>query len=292
MFDTRKRPNTKFGLETKDEMCLEFLFYYPAFRLAPGDGTMSNCGIFFDRRSQRGITTCGPASRRSSFLGNVSNPSFNDTQGTPGKFGDDPASCQRAAPTVAGSEPTTTPEESNLCFPGEVTVQLKSGELRHMKDVQIGDEVYVGNGQYSAVFMFTHKLHNRMETFVELETAKGVISLTPSHYMYANGVAVPARNVKVGDTVEDGESNRILVRRIRRVSLRGLYNPQTVHGDIVVNGIRASTYTTSVAPSVAHALLSALRALRNMFGLTTSVLDGGADGAACTLRSFTSVLPH
>ncbi len=40
---------------------------------------------------------------------------------------------------------------------------------------------------------------------------------------------------------------------------RGLYNPQTAAGDIVVDGFVASTYTTFASPRAAHALLAPLR---------------------------------
>ncbi len=35
----------------------------------------------------------------------------------------------------------------------------------------------------------------------------------------------------------------------------GLFNPHTLQGDIVVNGIKASSYTAVVAPTPAHSLL-------------------------------------
>jgi hypothetical protein len=35
----------------------------------------------------------------------------------------------------------------------------------------------------------------------------------------------------------------------------GLFNPHTLQGDIVVNGIKASFYTAVVAPTLAHSLL-------------------------------------
>ena len=41
----------------------------------------------------------------------------------------------------------------------------------------------------------------------------------------------------------------------------GLYNPHTMTGDIVVDGVLTSTYTDAVAPSLAHALLWPVRML-------------------------------
>ena len=51
----------------------------------------------------------------------------------------------------------------------------------------------------------------------------------------------------------------------------GLYNPQTVAGDIFVDGVLASTYTTAVEPELAHALLTPLRAAFRAMGVGVSV---------------------
>lgn len=57
----------------------------------------------------------------------------------------------------------------------------------------------------------------------------------------------------------------------------------------MVNGVRASTYTMAVEPSVASTLLAPLRALFRVAGLTTTALDGGADRLAALLPSGASV---
>lgn len=44
------------------------------------------------------------------------------------------------------------------------------------------------------------------------------------------------------------------------------FNPQTLDGDILVDGIVTSTYTTAVAPRVARAVLSPLRLLYTLDG--------------------------
>jgi hypothetical protein len=41
----------------------------------------------------------------------------------------------------------------------------------------------------------------------------------------------------------------------------GLFNPNTLHGDVVVNGVLTSTYTDSLAPSLWHAALWPLRGI-------------------------------
>ena len=63
----------------------------------------------------------------------------------------------------------------------------------------------------------------------------------------------------------------------------GLYNLQTLHGDVVVGGLRASTYTTAVDPAVAHRLLWPLRAVFEAVGVYTTALDKGAAPALAAL---------
>jgi len=78
-------------------------------------------------------------------------------------------------------------------------------------------------------------------------------------------------NVEAGSTIVVGVS---------AVSAKGLYNPQTVQGDVIVNGIVSSTYTTTVEPKAAHAFLAPMRALFRVAGMSTSVFDNGADKVA------------
>jgi Hint module len=59
----------------------------------------------------------------------------------------------------------------------------------------------------------------------------------------------------------------------------GLFNPQTLHGDVVVDGLRASSYTTAVEPAVAHRLLWPLRVLFERTGRYARWLDGGGSAA-------------
>lgn len=54
------------------------------------------------------------------------------------------------------------------------------------------------------------------------------------------------------------------IGRVERVFFElamGLYSPVTAHGDVVVDGVVASCYTTSVRAQAAHAFLAPIRAL-------------------------------
>lgn len=152
---------------------------------------------------------------------------------------------------------------ASLCYPAKATVELGEGQLKRMDELEVGDVVQVGD-EFSPVFGFTHRMPLVSQDFIELTTGSGYrIALTKGHFLYVNDQLRPAAEVRKFDRLRlvDGETS---VERIEVVRKTGLYNPQTLHGDIVVNGVVASTYTTSVEPKTAHALLLPLRVLWNL----------------------------
>ena len=126
--------------------------------------------------------------------------------------------------------------------------------------------------------MFTHKLKVGEFEFVAIRTETGnVIRLTPGHYLPLNGMYLPASDAKVGDMVQLADDSLSRIAQVRMVKGVGLFNPQTKHGDIVVDGVRASTFTNVVHRNMAHAMLAPLRLARDMLGLNMKLLEGGAD---------------
>jgi len=151
------------------------------------------------------------------------------------------------------------------CFPGNARVCLKNGEYTTMDKLSIGDEVQVGQGEYSEVFLFTHSLSDAKVTFVKIQSKGGhTICLTPCHMIYVNGELITADMVKPGDFVETLTNSRDVVLQVTRESGVGLYNPHTLSGDLMVNDYHVSTYTKAVSPTLAHALLSPLRFMYKM----------------------------
>ncbi|PXF40815.1 Sonic hedgehog protein [Gracilariopsis chorda] len=174
------------------------------------------------------------------------------------------------------AEATAEDDDGSTCFPADTTVELEDGSVKEMAQVNIGDRVRVGRSMFSEVFMFTHRLQDGENYFVKIETDSSGISLTKGHYLFVNGVLAAAKTVQVGDLVELASGETATVRAVKKVKGTGLYNPQTISGDIVVNGIRASTYTTTVDPAFAHRLLTPFRALYQAFGVATSAFERGA----------------
>lgn len=184
------------------------------------------------------------------------------------------------------NEAESSPSDDPVCFPADAYVETQFGSKKRIDQVNIGDRLHVGNGQFSTVFMFTHKLSQVEAAFVKLETDAGFsIRLTSGHYLYVNDRLASAETVNSGDVLILADGQRTVVSNVSQVTSRGLYNPQTVHGNIVVDGIVASTYTRAVQPTTAHALLAPLRALYQRLGLTTAYFDHGADTLANVVPS-------
>lgn len=183
-----------------------------------------------------------------------------------------------------------TTNDALSCFPASATVTVHGGNEVLMSRLEIGDRVRVSvDGTLSDVFMFTHKRSSGLYPFLKISTEGGhSITLSPSHYIYASSLLKPAGNVVVGDTLEvvvAGGPARMsdTVTSIKHVVEEGLYNPQTLQGDIIVNGVRASTYTSAVHPVVAHRVaLAPFRLLWSLTGLDFSagLLHNGKLGSA------------
>lgn len=178
-----------------------------------------------------------------------------------------------------GTEPAPSdePDDSPTCFPHDSTITLEDGTVKSMGDLQLGDRVQVAPGEFSDVFMFSHRDAEVKASFVQLMTESGAyLHITAGHYMYVNDQLTAAGAVRTGDTVytENGKVSKVC--NVSSTLKAGIYNPQTVHGDIVVNGILTSTYTTSVHPRAAHSLLAPLRSLFRLLHTSTSVFNHGA----------------
>lgn len=195
--------------------------------------------------------------------------------------------------SASGPGTNGTVEDEPVCFPAAATVELESGATVAMAELAIGDRVRVAAGTgaaaFSPVYTFTHRTKGGRHRVVTATTRSGhALTATPGHLVYINGHAAPLRTVRVGDALDvaaDAESS--VVTSVSTGTAAGLYNPQTLSGDIVVGGVRASTYTTAVAPGVASALLAPVRALYRL-GVSGTWLEAGGEGrlAGALLRAL------
>lgn len=172
-----------------------------------------------------------------------------------------------------GNQQNLNDPDDGVCFHGSGVVVLADGRRKLMRDVEIGDSVHVGGGKYSEVFMFTHRDAGTDAVYVEITVASGdKVMVTASHFMYAAKGVVQAGSIEMGDGMEMDDGRVEIVVKRELVSGKGLYNPQTVHGDVAVSGFRASTYTTFVQTGVAHSLLAPLRAMYRICGAHISAV--------------------
>lgn len=132
-----------------------------------------------------------------------------------------------------------------------------------MFELQVGDSVRTGPDQFSVVYMFGHRRPDAVATYRNITTESDhSIVLSDAHLLEVNGKLTPAAEVNAGDVTSSGRITSVV-----DVRARGIFNPHTLDGMIVVNGVRASTYTTVCPPEIAHKLLWPVRALYRATGV-------------------------
>jgi hypothetical protein len=150
------------------------------------------------------------------------------------------------------------------CFPGSARVELESGSTVAMSALRVGDRVRVSGGSFSDVFFFSHRDADAVSAFVRITTHTTSLSLTHGHLLYVNGKLSQARTVAVGDEVAVAMpgAQRVseAVTAVAEHKAGGLYNPHTIDGRLVVNGIVTSCVTDAVPQPIAAALLAPFKA--------------------------------
>jgi Hint module len=249
----------------------------------------SQCCLNYDMETKEltpATSKCAPAGSSTSGGGGASSGGGGTSSGGGGASSGGGSSQSPTGASGPSGTPAAQPKQKENsspnplnCFAASALVELESGIPKRMDELAVGDRVKVGNNLYSDVFMFTHKIPAVRNNFVVIRTVSGeAITLTPGHFIYLNNALVDSATAKVGDTIFLGSGAVSVVSSVSQTVEAGLYNPQTVHGDIVVNGIIASTYTTALPPGTAHALLLPLRALYSAFSLQVNCFDNGAVG--------------
>lgn len=268
IYDTTNKPETKWGLETKDEMCMQFLFVYPVPKLKPDGRKLYFCGVFAPPGTNETATTCSAANVGTSKTGilPIQNPSFEDRQGLNDTFGDKPKTCRSAESTTDGEakgpDSTTEGDDDAECFPSIATVQLESGDILTMDQVSIGDRVKVAAQKHSEVYFFSHRDPHASSKFVEITASssslvdqKYKLTATRDHLIVTERGLVPAKKIRTGDILYDEHNVRLNVISKRLLTSSGLFSPHTMEGNILVDGIQTSTCSNYLPATIAHALL-------------------------------------
>jgi len=168
--------------------------------------------------------------------------------------------------TVPLSSPGCTPPcGSAECFPSTATVELDDGRIKTMRDLDVGDRVRVGPNSFSPIYFFGHRDQFVDFSYLAITLSDGSeLSVSPGHFIYAFGPRrlVPSSELQPGYFIYSGNHTEVTLEiiSIRRHVGRGLYAPHTLQGDLVVNGVLVSSYTSAVPASLAHLLLAPIRA--------------------------------
>ncbi|XP_024521180.1 warthog protein 6 isoform X2 [Selaginella moellendorffii] len=168
---------------------------------------------------------------------------------------------------------------NNSCFPGDATVQMYNGDLKLMRDLEVGDKIAVSKNVFSDVYAFGHKDTDVISEFIQVHTASDMIELSEGHFIPVDAkgklVYKRAKDLQVGETLW-GSSQ---ITELSKVEKLGLYNPFTLSGNIMVNNVEAPSHSewfldslfdaigaTEYLPYAYHAMLAPLRAIYNIVG--------------------------
>jgi len=154
-----------------------------------------------------------------------------ETEGGDGTSGDGEGD---AGDGTSGDGATSSP-----CFSRFNNVEVQGKGMTAMDAIKVGDYVRTGNDDFSRVFSLAHLDHDFEADFLQVYT-EGLnkpLEITGMHMLFASGKPIRADEVNVGDMF--GKSK---VSGIKGVKRNGVYAPITESGDIVVSGIRTSSY--------------------------------------------------
>jgi len=149
------------------------------------------------------------------------------------------------------------------CFSSFNEVEVHGKGMVSIKDIQVGDYVRAtisasasnnknnNNGgieeEFSRVFSLAHLDHNFETEFLQIYVngyQTKPLEITGKHMLFVatkgKGGFVRADKVSVGDML--GSDQKVVVSEIKSIKRTGVYAPITKSGEIIVSGLRASSY--------------------------------------------------
>ncbi len=177
-------------------------------------------------------------------------------------------------PTTGASEPQSSSKNSPSCFPetAQVVVVDESRRKRMMpiRELRIGDSVQVGHRTSSPVYMFSHAERDEYYKFIVLVTHVGNLTASADHYVHTTAGIHAMRHISIGDQLLTADQSKVAVIRIEQTWAKGLYNPQTIDGNMLVDGFLVSTFTGAIREQVGVALLAPIRSMFRLSGIDIS----------------------
>ena len=165
--------------------------------------------------------------------------------------------------------------KSGGCYPGSAIIYDSNFRARRIESLQVGDKVLVISNnsiQFDSVITFIHRQPEIVEGFLKIVTKKEkILLITEDHLLFVElmgqATAIPARDVKIGDTVYvrgSYGSEKDLVQSISTVYEKGAYAPVTLSGTILVNDVHTSCYFDVLSHEWSHRAMSIARALHHV----------------------------
>ncbi len=159
-------------------------------------------------------------------------------------------------------------EQKPYCFPARAQVVRMDGSIARMDQLVLGDVLSTGRETTSPLYMFSHRDEHAIARFRRLHlTSNRSLTASAGHYIYVVNSAVYGSErlvamdeVRVGDELLSDDGTILRVLRLSWVTDRGLFNPHTRSGELIVDGVRVSAFTRTVKPALARGILSPLRA--------------------------------
>jgi len=185
------------------------------------------------------------------------------------------------AVTASPGPPVPTPAPGGSpCFPGQATVELQGVGIVPMTALKVGDRIRVPSDdtspKFSEIYFFSHKSPGGHSAYVEIITnASTRLLASPLHYIHVSGALKTAASIVPGDVLTNTLNLPEVVISTKNHRAQGIYNPHTLHGDLLVDGVRVSAYTAAVPPVIANILLLPLRLAFRLWGVC--VMGGAFD---------------
>ena len=166
----------------------------------------------------------------------------------------------------------TAEQKSGGCFPASVSFVDTYGCRKAMDLLKIGDQVQVivnQNITLSPVIAFIHRQPEVLREFLNITTVKSrALKMTEDHLLFVEKmgqvIAIPSRDVKIGDTIYVRENDVMatdIVQGISQVYEKGVYAPVTLSGTILVNDVHTSCYFDVLSHEWSHRAMGVARAV-------------------------------
>lgn len=136
-----------------------------------------------------------------------------------------------------------------ICFSSYMTVQELSKGVIPISEINIGDKILADTqGTYEMVYSWSHFQPSNQAQFLQL-TAEAfdktvTLELSYDHMVFVDNRAIPASQVKLGDSLHLKSGMLANVTTIEHVLRTGQFAPFTMSGTIMVNDVLSSVYVS------------------------------------------------